>query len=115
MPIQRVRKPRPPPSVAPDKPTLPSVPVVTAKFCFASVVTASSWLSPEPTVAMREAVSMWTDFSSLMSITRPLSTFDQPSRLWRPLRIRSATSFCRAHVRAFTTSWVFWAKTITSG
>lgn len=58
---------------------------------------------------------MWTDFNSLMSITMPLSTLDQPSRLWRPLRTRSATSCCRAHVRALTTSWVFWAKTMTSG
>lgn len=89
--------------------------MVTAKFCFASVVTASSWLSPAPTVAIRDLASMWTDFSSLMSITRPLSTFDQPSRAWRPLRTRTATSFCRAHVRALTTSWVFWAKTMTSG
>jgi hypothetical protein len=94
---------------------VPSVPVVTARSCFPSVVTASSWLSPAPTVAIREAVSIWADFSSLMSITIPLSTFDQPSRLWRPLRTRNATSFCRAHVRALTTSWVSWAKTMTSG
>ena len=54
-----MRKPKPPPSVAPDRPTLPSVPVVAARSCSASAVTASNWLSPAPTVAMREAVSMW--------------------------------------------------------
>jgi hypothetical protein len=61
------------------------------------------------------AVSIWTDFSSLTSITMPLSTLDQPSRLWRPLRTRSATSCCRAHLRALTTSWVSCAKTMTRG
>ena len=115
MPRWRVGKPKPPPSVAPDRPTLPSDPVVTARSFFARVVTASSWLSPAPTVAIREAVLILADFSSLTSITMPLSTLDQPSRLWRPLRTRSATSFWRAQVRALTTSCVSWAKTMTSG
>ncbi len=53
-----MRKPKPPPRVAPDNPTLPSVPVVTARSCCPSAVTASNWLSPAPTLAVRAAVSI---------------------------------------------------------
>lgn len=88
-----MRNPKPPPSVAPTSPTLASVPVVTPRFFAESTVTASPWFSPAPTVATREAVSMWALFRSLTSITMPLSTFDQPSRWCRPLRTRGATSF----------------------
>jgi hypothetical protein len=78
-------------------------------------VTASSWLSPAPTVAVPAAVSMVADFRSLTSMTMPSSTLDHPSRLCRPLRARGATPLRRAQVSALTTSVVFWANTMTAG
>ena len=109
------RKPKPPPSVAPASPTVASPPVGTAKPSSPSVVTTSPWVNPAPTVTVRDAGSSRADFISLTSMTIPPDTFDQPSRLWRPLRARSATSFWRAQVIALTTSSVVVAKTITKG
>ena len=115
MPKLRVRKPRPPPSVAPASPTVASPPVGTAKPSSPSVATTSPWVKPAPTVTVRDAGSSRADFISLTSMTIPPDTFDQPPRLWRPLRARSATSFWRAQVIALTTSSVVFAKTITKG
>ena len=115
MPKLRVRKPKPPPSVAPASPTVASPPVGTAKPSAPSVVTTSPWVNPAPTVTVREPWSSRADFISLTSMTIPPVTFDQPSRLWRPLRARTAMSFWHAKVIALTTSSVVWAKTIAMG
>jgi len=61
-----------------------------------------------------EAELIWADFSSLTSITTAVVYVRPALEAVRPLRTRSATSFCRAQVRRDHVLGLL-AKTITSG
>ena len=80
-----------------------------------SAGTVSFCVSPVPTVAVRAVSSIATLFIRLTSMTRPPSSEDQPSRLWRPLRARRAMPSSRAHSTALTTSCASRQNTIASG
>src|SRR5690606_15201329 len=115
-PIVRWSGPIPPPAVIPPIPTDGLSPNGAIYPCLASLSTILPTRLPVPTTTVPHFLLSLMVLSSLTSITMPPLTCERlGSSACRPLLGRMGTFLRRAHLIAFATSFVFWAKTKTLG